>query len=138
LLSVAKHAEAIEDYNQAIQLNPENDGILNNLAWVLSTSPEDKLRDGKLAIELAKKACEVTKYEAPHILSTLAAAYAEAGDFKSAIEWSTKAVEMGRQKLPEQVEQLQQELDSYKAGKPFREKQNVEEKAAPPRRVIET
>lgn len=138
LLSVAKHAEAIEDYNKAIQLTPENDGILNNLAWVLSTSPEDKLRDGKRAIELAKKACEVTKYEAPHILSTLAAAYAEAGDFKSAIEWSTKAVELGREKLPEQVEQLQQELDNYKAGKPFREKQNVEEKAAPPRRVIET
>ena len=138
LLSVGKHAEAIEDYNKAIKLAPENDGILNNLAWVLSTSPEDKLRDGKRAVELAKKACEVTNFEAPHILSTLAAAYAESGDFKSAIEWSTKAVELGRQKLPEQVDQLQQELDSYKAGKPFREMQNIEEKAAPPRRVIET
>jgi hypothetical protein len=33
---------------------------LNNLAWVLCTSPEDKLRDGKRAVELAAKACELT------------------------------------------------------------------------------
>ena len=45
LLSVGKHEEAIEDYN-APELKPDEDGMLNNLAWVLATSPEDKLRDG--------------------------------------------------------------------------------------------
>ncbi|MEX0819723.1 MAG: tetratricopeptide repeat protein, partial [Pirellulaceae bacterium] len=121
LLSVGKHATAIEDYNAALKLAPENDGILNNLAWVLSTSPKDEVRDGKRAIELATKACEVTNYEKPHILSTLAAAYAETGDFENAIKWSKKCVELGAETLPEQIEQLRDELKHYEQGKPFRE-----------------
>src|SRR5690606_36200686 len=76
-LSIGKQAEAIADYERALKINPDDPGILNNLAWVLATSPRDELRDGKRAIELASKACEVTEYEAAHILSTLAAGYAE-------------------------------------------------------------
>jgi tetratricopeptide (TPR) repeat protein len=138
LLSVGKHTEAIEDYNSALKLAPENDGILNNLAWVLSTSPKDEVRDGKRAIELATKACEVTNYEMPHIISTLAAAYAETGDFENAIKWSKKCVELGIEKLPEQIEQLRDELKHYEEGKPFRELQEVKEKLDPPARVLDT
>jgi tetratricopeptide (TPR) repeat protein len=138
LLSVGKHKEAIEDYEAALKLQPENDGILNNLAWVLATSTFDELRDSKRSIELGTKACEVTKYEMPHILSTLAAGYAEAGDFENARKWSTKAVELGREKLKDQVEQLEQELESYKNNKPWRELQQIEDKPSPPRNVIDT
>jgi len=88
------------------------------------------LRDGKRAIELATKACEVTDYKKPHILSTLAAAYAETGDFKTAIKWSTKAVEMGS-KDEEVDEQLKNELKSYQEKKPWRERQTVDEKEDP-------
>ena len=128
LLSVGKHGDAIEDYNKALELAPDDDGVLNNLAWVLATSPKDELRDGKRSLELATKACEVTDYEKAHILSTLAAAYAETGDFETAIKWSTKAVELGEEDLKEQIDQLKDELQHYKDGKPFRELQNVEEK----------
>ena len=138
LLSVGQHAEAIEDYGRALALQPKDDGILNNLAWVLATSPVDELRDGQRSIELATQACELTKFEMPHILSTLAAGYAEAGDFESAIKWSTKAVEKGQTDLKDQVEQLQNELDSYKQGKPWRELQEIKDKPDPPRRIIET
>jgi len=138
LLTIGKHAEAIEDYNAALKLAPEDDGILNNLAWVLSTSPKDELRDGKRAIELATKACEVTNYEMPHIISTLAAAYAETGDFENAIKWSKKCVELGTEKLPDQIEQLRDELKHYEEGKPFRELQEVKEKLDPPARVLDT
>jgi len=123
-LSVGQHARAIKDFNQALKLAPENPGLLNNLAWVLATSPKEKLRDGKRAIELAKQACELTKYKQPHILSTLAAAYAETGDFETAKKWSSKAVAEGD---PEVRQQLEQELESYKKKKPWRELQNVED-----------
>lgn len=96
------------------------------------------MRDGKRAIELATKACEVTNFEMPHILSTLAAAYAETGDFENAIKWSKKCVELGIEKLPEQIEQLRDELKHYEEGKPFRELQEVEEKLDPPARVLDT
>ena len=138
LLSIGKHAPAIEDYNSALKLAPDNDGILNNLAWVLSTSPKDEVRDGKRAIELATKACEVTNYEMPHIISTLAAAYAESGDFENAIKWSKKCVELGTEKLPEQIEQLRDELKHYEEGKPFRELQEVQDKLDPPARILDT
>lgn len=132
-LSIGKHKEAVADLEAALKNDPKNSGILNNLAWVLSTSPDDDVRDGKRAVELATKACEETEYKRPHILSTLAAAYAETGDFETAIKWSTKAVEMsaGDEVNKEVQEQLKQELDGYKEKKPFRERQETEEKSEP-------
>jgi Tfp pilus assembly protein PilF len=137
-LNIGKHAAAVGDYDEALKLDPDSRDILNNLSWVLATSPDDSVRDGKRSVELAIKACELTDYKEPHILSTLGAGYAESGDFRTAIKWSSKAAELGREQEDPQVEQLEAEVESYKAGKPFREIQNVEEKAAPPRRVIET
>jgi tetratricopeptide (TPR) repeat protein len=129
LLSIGKQTEALGDYEVALKANPEDDHVLNNLAWVLATSPDKDLRQGKRAVELATKACEITEYKAPHILSTLAAAYAELGDFGTAIEWSSKAVELDSG----QIEQLAKELESYKQNKPWRELQEIEEKpSAPP------
>lgn len=129
LLSIAKQEEAIEDYEAALKLNDESDGLYNNLAWVLSTSPEEKLRDGKRAIELAKKACELTEYKAAHILSTLGAAYAETGDFETAKEWSKKAIELASE---EELVPLKKELENYEKGEPTRELQDVKERPAPP------
>lgn len=127
LLSVGKHSEAIADFEILLKQAPKDDGILNNFAWVLATSPEDDLRDGQRALKLATEACEVTKYEKAHILSTLASAYAEIGDFESARKWAQKAVDAGV-KDEETDEQLKNELESYKQNKPWRERQTVEEK----------
>ncbi len=113
---------ALADYESALKREPKSDSVLNNLAWLLATSPHDELRNGARAIELATSACEVTEYKKAHILSTLAAGYAETGDFESAIKWSTKAVELSTDQLKEP---LTKELESYRAGKPWRE-------AAPP------
>jgi tetratricopeptide (TPR) repeat protein len=129
-LSTGKHAEAIADFEIVFKEHPDDDGVLNNFAWVLATSPDDKLRDGKRAVTMATKACEVTEYKKAHILSTLAAAYAETGDFETAKKWSRKAVELGG-KDKEVDDQLKQELQSYEQKKPWREKQTVKEKDEP-------
>ncbi len=130
LLILGRHAEAVADFEKALKQDSNDSGLLNNLAWVLATSPDDTLRNGKRAIELATKACEVTEYKEAHILSTLAAAYAETGDFETAIKWSEKAVELGE---GAQKEALTKELESYRAGKPWRELLTGEDPdAAPP------
>ncbi len=118
-LAIGKQAGALADYEAALKLQPEDSGILNNLAWLLGTSTDDNLRDGKRAIELATEACKLTEYKQAHILSTLAASYAETGDFASAMSWSEKAVELGRGR--EMKEQLAKELESYRQHKPWRE-----------------
>jgi len=131
-LNLGKHAEAIEDFEKALKLQSDDPALLNNLAWVLATSPDEEVRDGDRAIDLATKACELTNYNKPHILSTLAAAFAESGNFDSAIEWSQKAVNMDD---PEHSDQLKQELASYKQGQPWRERQTVADRGEdqPPR-----
>lgn len=155
-LSISQHVSAIEDYEDAItivekhrelpeaeQVDDQADdvdysGLLNNLAWVLATSPNDEIRNGKRSIELGLKACEATDYKAAHILSTLAAGYAETGDYENARKWAAKAVELGEKEDNEQLEQLKQELESYKAEKPWREEQNTQENDKPLSAASET
>lgn len=162
LLSVGDHTAAIDDYemavesmgkieadNASLQEKSEASGIYNNLSWVLATSPNDSIRDGKRSLELAEMASELTDYKAPHILSTLAAAYAETGDFENAKKWSAKAVELSVEDdkvraengLPSQMNQLKEELESYQKGQPWREKQETEENDVPilsPEDLIDT
>jgi tetratricopeptide (TPR) repeat protein len=124
LLRLGRHEEAIADYEACLKFTPDDTSALNNLAWVLATSPQDDLRDGRRSIELAQKACELTDYKAAHILSTLASGYAESGDFDTAIKWSTKAVEVAGQEAevePQTQAQLQKELESYQNKQPWRE-----------------
>ncbi len=125
-ISIGDHAKALADLEKALELRPDDDGVLNNLAWLLATSPDDVLRNGKRAIELATKACEATAWKEAHIISTLAAGYAEAGDFEAAKKYSRQAVELGSE-TEDVKSQLEKELQSYEAGKPWREKQTLEE-----------
>ncbi len=127
-LSIGAHAEAVADYEAAMEIDGDDSGILNNLAWVLATTPKDGVRDGKRALEFAKRACELTDYKAAHILSTLAASYAELGDFEEARKWSEKAVDLGEGEIQEH---LREELKSYEDEKPWRELQNENENPDP-------
>ncbi len=122
LLGLGDHNEAIKTYDKALELDPKDYNLLNNLAWVLATSPFETYRNGRRALELATESAELCKYEKAHVLSTLASAYAELGDFDKAIEWSTKAVEAAEKEEHEKIDELKKELESYKEHKPWRER----------------
>lgn len=130
-ITIGDHKAALSDLEKALELRPDDTGVLNNLAWLLATSPDDALRDGKRAIELARKACEKTEWREAHIVSTLAAGHAEAGDFEGAKKFSRQAVDLGDD-ASEVKSQLEEELASYEAGKPWRERQELAEATAGP------
>lgn len=122
-LSTGEHDKAIEDYERAIEIQKEEPdaGTINNLAWVLATSPRKEIRDGKRSIELGLQACELVEYKESYAVSTLAAGYAEVGDFDKACEWAAKAVELGEQEKSESLDNLKRELEGYQRKKPWRE-----------------
>ena len=130
-ISVGDHTAAIVDLEKAVEAEPDDESVLNNLAWLLATSPDDSIRNGKRAVELATRACELSEWKKPHIVSTLAAAHAESGDFEQAKVFSRRAVE-GSEETSEVRSQLESELASYEAGKPWRERQSIDDGAAAP------
>ena len=89
------------------------------LARFLATSTTDQLRDGKLAVELATKACELTQYKNPEVLDALAAAYAETGDFALASKWAQKAMD---EATDDRVRnEIKKHLESFESHKPLRD-----------------
>jgi len=117
-----KSREAVVQYGEALRLKPDYPDALNEFAWLLSTSPDPEIRDGKKAVQLAQHACELAARPAPVFFTTLSAADAEAGRFSDAIAAAQKArdlaVAAGQKDIAVQDEQL---LRLYQGGNPFRE-----------------
>jgi 4-amino-4-deoxy-L-arabinose transferase-like glycosyltransferase len=95
---------------------------LNNFAWALAAGTDAKIRDGKHAVQLAERACELTHYGVAPIVGTLAAAYAEARRFDDAIAMAEKACalasELGDQDLLKRNQEL---LALYQKHQPYYE-----------------
>ena len=111
---------ALQDYDQGIRLDPKNAAPYNEVAWLRSTCPDAKFRDGKKAVELATKACELTQWKNPELLDTLAAAYAETGDFEKAIKYAKQALD-DAEFAKQNGEDSRKRLKLYEQKKPFRE-----------------
>jgi tetratricopeptide (TPR) repeat protein len=86
-----------------------------------------KIRDGKQAVEYATKACELDGWEDATSLETLAAAYAESGDFTKAIEWQTKAMKEEPPNVDGEKSEMRLRLDLYKQNKPCRDEPHKDE-----------
>jgi len=114
---------AIQQWATSLQADPNDGNALNNLAWVLATHPAGTVRDGKRAVELATKAAALPGGQSPMVLRTLAAAYAEEGDFANAIDTAKRASDLANaQGNGSLVQTLRHELELYQKNTPYREK----------------
>jgi serine/threonine-protein kinase len=116
-----RYAEAEQAYLRAVQAMPRWAPACDSLARLLATCPNDKTRDGKRAVKYATTACEQTGWKNRSCLDTLAAAYAEAGQFDEAVRYQTRALD--DPKLKDDFRTAARgRLELYKQKKPFREK----------------
>ena len=91
----------------------------NNAAWILATSKHDRIRNGVLALHLAQRA--VAQDESPGTLDTLAAAYAEKGDFARAVATQRSAIAAVSPEAELLRAELVDRLAKYEARQPWRE-----------------
>ncbi|HPK02510.1 MAG TPA: rhomboid family intramembrane serine protease [Candidatus Sumerlaeota bacterium] len=109
---------------------------LNHIAWRLATSYDKRRRDGARAVELARRACEASNWQWPEIIDTLAAAYAESGQWGEAAATSERAVALLEQLLADETgavapqrknllrlmaPSLRENLESIRKGEKIRE-----------------
>lgn len=111
---------ALRDFREAARLMPNNASIENRLAWFLATRPEDRFRNRREAVLAAKNACELSHWKNSDWIDTLAAAYAEAGDFDQAIKYEKQALNDSSLSAKER-EQREKRLALFQQHKPFRE-----------------
>ena len=117
LVNEGKIEAAIQTYRQALAVDSNNPVVLNNLAWILATASKPELCDGQEAVRLATKAVELTDGTEPKMIGTLAAAYAEAGQFANAVETANIAVALASITGQEDVAAKNKKLRSlYAAG----------------------
>jgi tetratricopeptide (TPR) repeat protein len=112
-----KHS--LSELKKVTDLAPSDASAWDLLAEIRAECPEQSLRGGKEAVAAATKSCELTDWKTPAYLDTLAAAYAESGDFTPAVEWETKALE--RETLPRETDEYRARLKLYQEKKPYHE-----------------
>jgi len=114
--------EAIQHYEKALEISPQSVSALNNLAWLLATSHNERLRNGARAIQLARQADQLSQGANALVLRTLAAGYAEAGQFGKAIESARAAIDVAQAQGDNSLaETLKQEIALYELALPYRE-----------------
>ena len=117
-----EYDKAISDFNKDIELNSKNTNAYNGKGWILATCRYAEYRDGAKAVELAKRAIEISPEG--NFFDTLAAAYAEVGKFEDAIITQEKAIDLVKKEDDPNntVDQYIERLKFYSTHKPWREK----------------
>ena len=116
-----KYGKAIMCYEAGLKNKPDDIGMQFRLAWLLSACPDDSVRDGKKAVEIARKICQATENRSVNALDLLASAYAEAGLFEKAEGTAARAIELAREigLQDARIEDIEQRLKLYRSRKAF-------------------
>ncbi len=122
-LQLGNERDAVAHFENSLRNSPSNLNVRCNLAWVLATSPDPALRDGERAVGLAGSVVRDSKRDNPIVLRTLAAAYAETGQFPEAVRaaeraWET-ATATGDSGL---AADLEKNIETYRSRQPIRSK----------------
>ncbi|MGA3182464.1 MAG: tetratricopeptide repeat protein [Verrucomicrobiota bacterium] len=118
----AEIKQAMDSWQQALEIKPDQLYVLNNLAWLLATTPDASLRDGAKAVALAARADQLSGGGNPMMLHTLAAAYAEEGSYGLASATARRGLALAAEQKNEALAAtLQKEIKLYEAGAPVRE-----------------
>jgi tetratricopeptide (TPR) repeat protein len=121
LLRQGSLKEAIAQYEEASALAPNDPHSRNNVAWVLGTSPDASIRDGAKAVEFAQQAVGLSGGRDPKFIRTLAAAYAESGQFSEAITAAKQAIMIANMQGKSGLARvLNEDLRLYRANIPLR------------------
>jgi len=114
-------AQAIQHYQKALEVAPGSIPTLTNFAWLLATSQDAALRNGGKAAELAAQANELVGGTNTIVLRTLAAAYAEKGEFGNALRTARSAMQLARMHGEDSLTtDLAQQIALYQLGMPYR------------------
>lgn len=109
---------AIEHYQFIISVRPDTPQALNGLAWILATTPQSAIANADQAVKFADRASELTGYQNPVYLDTLAVTHAAAGNFQEAVQWAQKALTLVREKqTPDLEEQIKSHIDGFEKKK---------------------
>jgi protein O-mannosyl-transferase len=115
-------AEGVEEWEKVLAIQPDNGNAMSNLAWVFATSPDQSLRDGPKAVRLAEQALRLSGGRIPILFRTLAAAYAESGEFSKAIQAAQLGIELANsQGNPGLATELEGNIALYQEQKPLRD-----------------
>jgi tetratricopeptide (TPR) repeat protein len=122
LINQRKLVEALECFRQVLRRDTNSVAALNRTAWILATHEDAALRNGAEALILAQRACQLTRQQDALSLNTLAAAYAELGQFNDATTTARQALDLATQSGQKGVVSIVQNLlKLYQAGQPYRE-----------------
>ena len=122
LVTIAKGPRGLEQLREISAAAPDSPRMLDELAWLLATNPDSNARDGNEAVRLSERACDLTQRKIPALLDTLAAAYAERGDFQRAIAAAEEALNRARSSGDDDAVKLSERiLSSVRDNLPYRD-----------------
>ncbi len=118
-----KTADAVECLQTALARAPHDPGLAGDLAWILATSEEQAVRDGKEAVRLAERVVGDPRRRNAATLDTLAAAFAEVGRFDDAVRVMDEVLALARSSNPPGsavIERYHRRQELYRTQRAYR------------------